>query len=69
LKPDAGKRPESSRSGTTTTGEQQHLHSETDLGAIFLRKKLFQMAHLDLVTLVVEGYDPAIEFFVEKVGV
>jgi catechol 2,3-dioxygenase-like lactoylglutathione lyase family enzyme len=26
------------------------------------------MAHLDLVTLVVESYDPAIEFFVEKLG-
>jgi catechol 2,3-dioxygenase-like lactoylglutathione lyase family enzyme len=26
------------------------------------------MARLDLVTLVVESYDPAIEFFVEKLG-
>jgi catechol 2,3-dioxygenase-like lactoylglutathione lyase family enzyme len=26
------------------------------------------MARLDLVTVVVEGYDPAIEFFVEKLG-
>ena len=26
------------------------------------------MSALDLVTLVVESYDPAIEFFVEKLG-
>jgi catechol 2,3-dioxygenase-like lactoylglutathione lyase family enzyme len=33
-----------------------------------LREKLSGMAHLDLVTLIVESYDPAIEFFVEKLG-
>jgi catechol 2,3-dioxygenase-like lactoylglutathione lyase family enzyme len=26
------------------------------------------MAHLELVTLIVEAYDPAVEFFVEKLG-
>ena len=30
--------------------------------------RTFQMAHLDLVALVVESYEPAIEFFVEKLG-
>ena len=30
--------------------------------------KTLRMAHLDLVTLVVESYDTAIEFFVEKLG-
>src|SRR5580704_8574157 len=56
--------PQCWREGTSTLPANGHLWEQTS-GGLW---KTCPMAGLEFVTLVIERYDPAIEFFVERLG-